>query len=121
MPRLRDGAVRVEPKPGAGAGDGDVHLAPRREAQVRRRPSAARPAAAGSQPGARPAARLVRPGPSNIASTGISRVPPGPAISARAAWQISAGTASADGAALQMLPPRLARFCTCTPPISRAD
>ena len=29
--------------------------------------------------------------------------------------------ASADGAALQMLPPRLARFCTCRLPISRAD
>ena len=67
------------------------------------------------------ASSTVRPGPLNSCSTGSLRRPRLPAISAPASWQMSAGTASADGAALQMLPPRLARFWTCTPPIRRAD
>ena len=35
--------------------------------------------------------------------------------------QMTAITLLPDGAALQMFPPRLARFWTCTPPISSAD
>ena len=112
----------LEPQPRAGAGDGDVHLAPRREAQVGRRRARLPAAAAGSRPAARRLPASSGPARANIASTGhLAR-----AVGARRSrparsWQISAGTPSADGAALQMLPPRLARFCTCTPPISCAD
>ncbi len=68
-----------------------------------------------------PGARLVLPGLRMKVSSNSSRDPLGPATRTLARWQINAGTASADGAALQMLPPRLARFCTCRLPISRAD
>ena len=114
---LGDGAVRIEAKPRAGAGDGDVHLAPRREAQVfrgrarlRRRQQDRDEHLAGLQAG--------RAGPAEHLLARRPRAGRWPGDRRRARrGRCSAGTASAEGAALQMLPPRLARFWTCTPPI----
>ena len=61
--RLRDGAVVAEPQPGPASRHRDVHLAPRREAQIGRRRARAAPAAAGSRPCSSPARELRPPRP----------------------------------------------------------
>jgi hypothetical protein len=51
-------------------------------------------------------------------STGRDREPFEPVILQTASWTIKAGIESAAGDALQRLPPTLARFWICTPPMS---
>ena len=67
-----------------------------------------------------PGVRTVRPGPVMHASTGIARVPLADAISIVAPSATSGGTLSADGDALPMLPPIVARLRSCTPATTRA-
>src|SRR6266850_648538 len=64
-------------------------------------------------------------GPSTVLRTpvmtsrsGTRRSPRGPAMTATASSASSGGIMSADGAALQMLPPTVARWRTCTEPTS---
>ena len=59
----------------------------------------------------------VCPGPVTIASTGASRLPLGPAMTAVARAAISAGTLSAAGEALHRLPANEARPWICSEPI----
>ena len=115
--RLRAHAVRQRELRGD-AHHGDVQLAPRRVAQVVA--AAARPGRGDDEldAAARPAPSTVRRTPRKNDAIGTRRWPFGPAITASASSARSGGAMSADGAALQRLPPSVARLRTWMEPTS---
>ena len=67
-----------------------------------------------------PRSRVVTPERTKRSSSGIRRVPSGPATTTTAPWTRSAGTVSAAGDALHTLPASVARLRICTEPTTAA-